>query len=134
MQSSQYLPARFPFLLASDQNDHVGDERHAFQDDGEREEEPDRAPHGTEIAVAMAIFLVREVLASVCERGTATVETICVVNPSAAWLKRKMSMRSSLRSRSGRVTKTYCFAIPAYPSRRYYAGQGQDDGCRVVSE
>ena len=93
MQSGQYLPARFPFLLASDQNDHVGDERHALQDDCEREEKADGAPHGTEVAVAMAIFRVREVFASVRQRGTATVETIGVVNPSAAWLERKMSMR-----------------------------------------
>ena len=94
MQSGQYLPARFPFLLASDQNDHVGDERHALQDDCKGEEKPDRAPHGTEITVAMAIFFVGEVFASLRERGTATVETIRVVNPFAAWLKRKMSRRS----------------------------------------
>ena len=94
MQSSQYLPARFPFLLASDQNDHVGNERHALQDDCKGEEKPDRAPHGTEIAIAMAIFFVREVFASVRERGTAAVETISVMNPSAAWLMRKMSTRS----------------------------------------
>ena len=94
MQSCQNLPTGFPFLLASDQNDHVGDERHALQDDCKREEKPDRAPHGTEVTVAMAIFFVREVFASVRERGTPAVETISVVNPSAAWLRRKMSMRN----------------------------------------
>ena len=94
MQSSQYLPARFPFLLASHQNDHVGNERHPLQDDCKREEKPDRAPHGTEITVAMAVFFVREVFASFRERGTAAVETISVVNPFAAWLRRRMSMSS----------------------------------------
>ena len=36
MESSQYLPSRFPFLFASDQNDKIRDKRHALQDDCER--------------------------------------------------------------------------------------------------
>ena len=61
MQSSQYLPSRFPFLLASDQNDKIRNERHALQDDSEGHEKADGPPHGTEVTVTMAVFLLREV-------------------------------------------------------------------------
>lgn len=95
MQSSQYLPTRFPFLLATNQNDNIRDYRHALQDDCERHEEADRAPHGAEVTVAMAVFFVREVLAFACERGTTAVETVSVVDSFAAGLRGNMSMRCS---------------------------------------
>lgn len=95
MQSSQYLPPRFPFLLASDQNDNVRNYCHALQDDCERREEADRAPHGAEVTVAMTVFFLREVFTVACERGTTAVETVSVVNSFAAGLRGDMSMRLS---------------------------------------
>lgn len=95
MQSSQYLPPGFPLLLASDQDDNIRNHRHALQDDCERREEADRAPHGAEVTVAMAVFFVWEVFTVVCERGTTAVETVSVMNFFAAGLRGNMSMRCS---------------------------------------
>lgn len=73
-------------MLPSDQNDNVRNKRHTLQNDRERYEETDGAPHGAEITVAMAVLVVGEVLAGTGERGTAFVKTVGVVNLFAAGL------------------------------------------------
>ncbi len=90
MQSSQYLPSRFPLLFPSNQDDNIRNKDHALNDDGERDEETDGAPHGAEIPVAMTVFLVGKVIAGFGERGTAAMKAIGVVNLFAAGLRGKV--------------------------------------------
>ena len=86
MQPAQDFPATLPLLLSSGKDDNVCDERHALEHNGERHEEADGAPHGAEVAVAMAVLLLGEVVAGVCKGGTAPVKTVGVVYPLAAGL------------------------------------------------
>ena len=73
-------------MLSPSENDNVCDEGHALHDDGEGHEEANGAPHGAEVVIAVAILLVGEVVAFTGEGGTATVETVGVVDLFAAGL------------------------------------------------
>lgn len=83
---TQYLPSAFPLLFAASKNHNVRYQRHTLPNYGERHQEADRAPHGAEIAVIVAVCRLWKVLARVCEGGTAFVEAISVVDVFAAWL------------------------------------------------
>ena len=66
-------------MLSASQDHDVGDQRHALEDNGERHEEANRAPHGAEVAVVMAVLGMREVVAGVGEGRTAAMESVGVV-------------------------------------------------------
>lgn len=79
-QNAEDPPTVLAEPLSATEDDHVGNDTHSLQHNGERHEESDRAPHGAEISVvAMAVFALREALTGIGEGGAAAVEAVGVV-------------------------------------------------------
>jgi hypothetical protein len=79
-QQTQNPPPILAQPFPTPENNHVGDYAHSFQHHGKGHQEPDRAPHGTEIpVVAMTVVALGETLAGIGERGAALMETVGVV-------------------------------------------------------
>src|SRR5438046_6204914 len=82
-------PTELPPRFVASENDQICDEGHAFENDNERHEEPDSAPHRAEVtALSPAIFILGEIFTRFRDRGTATVEAVRVVEVASRWLAR----------------------------------------------
>ena len=62
-------------------------ETHALENDSKGHKEADRAPHGAEVSIAMAVFTLGEVFAGSGKGGTDSVQTVGVVDVFAGGLE-----------------------------------------------
>ncbi|KKA18369.1 hypothetical protein T310_7674 [Rasamsonia emersonii CBS 393.64] len=73
---AQDPPSRLSQLFPSRQDDNVGDNGNALQNDGKGHQEADAAPHGAEVSIfAMAVLILRKRVARVGQRRAAAMET-----------------------------------------------------------
>lgn len=91
VQSRQDLPSCLPLLLASTYDDDIRNDRHTLEYNGERHDESDGAPHGTEITVAMTVALIREGVAGMSEGGADSMKAVGVMDMFAAGLQAQFS-------------------------------------------
>ena len=108
MQCSQHAPPIYPLLLVPRQHNHIRNQRHTLQHDGEAHQKADRAPHAAEVAItAVAVRFVGEVVAGIGGGGTMLVEAVGVVDVCATglfrWKKGKGSISQFLIHLEGRV-------------------------------